>query len=251
MSSRIVVFCHSCCSFSYESRLNMPPNSGPTFCQRTFCRPSTVNQLEEIPASIEGSSRLQAIIVELINSRVVARPRIATALTSGLRTLDIILAVEIIKLKGGAIQDQQICAICSDDFQTCNSSHLHECSPNTTYNDNGMKLPCGHIFHESCILSWLTNHQTCPYCRYKIGHCEVVPTPEMLAEIYSEDQLVNKIAFALSNNSCLTASNMDYTLTPTSKNKINVYLDPSSSIPILRWKKFQLSIRLHELIAML
>ena len=31
-----------------------------------------------------------------------------------------------------------------------------------------MLLPCGHIFHSKCCLSWLKNNNTCPMCRFEI-----------------------------------------------------------------------------------
>lgn len=30
-------------------------------------------------------------------------------------------------------------------------------------------MPCGHIFHESCLVEWLSVHCTCPACRFEIG----------------------------------------------------------------------------------
>jgi len=30
------------------------------------------------------------------------------------------------------------------------------------------KLPCGHIFHHSCLRSWLEHHYNCPTCRYSL-----------------------------------------------------------------------------------
>ena len=29
-------------------------------------------------------------------------------------------------------------------------------------------MPCAHIFHQKCIHDWLTNHCTCPVCRYEL-----------------------------------------------------------------------------------
>lgn len=29
-------------------------------------------------------------------------------------------------------------------------------------------IPCGHMFHESCIKAWLEKHNTCPVCRFEL-----------------------------------------------------------------------------------
>jgi len=34
--------------------------------------------------------------------------------------------------------------------------------------DTAKKLPCSHIFHHSCLRSWLENHHNCPTCRYSL-----------------------------------------------------------------------------------
>lgn len=31
-----------------------------------------------------------------------------------------------------------------------------------------MRLPCNHIYHESCLDSWVTNHVRCPLCNYDL-----------------------------------------------------------------------------------
>ncbi|XP_022147192.1 E3 ubiquitin-protein ligase RING1-like [Momordica charantia] len=46
-----------------------------------------------------------------------------------------------------------ICAICKDHF---------------VLEDEAKQLPCSHLYHPDCILPWLSNHDSCPLCRFKL-----------------------------------------------------------------------------------
>ena len=35
--------------------------------------------------------------------------------------------------------------------------------------ENAVTLPCGHVFHESCISTWLARRPTCPECRNNVN----------------------------------------------------------------------------------
>lgn len=45
------------------------------------------------------------------------------------------------------VDDKGDCAICIDSIT------------------QGLKLPCGHYFHEACLAPWLKLHNSCPVCR--------------------------------------------------------------------------------------
>lgn len=49
-------------------------------------------------------------------------------------------------------KDLDDCSICLEEF-SCNNRKI------------GLKIPCGHVYHESCILKWLENSHSCPLCR--------------------------------------------------------------------------------------
>ena len=46
------------------------------------------------------------------------------------------------------------CVICLEEF---------------TSGEEVVKLTCGHLFHEECILGWLKINCTCPMCRLELG----------------------------------------------------------------------------------
>lgn len=45
------------------------------------------------------------------------------------------------------------CAVCMDQFMPA---------------ERGKRVPCGHVFHEACLMTWLSLHQSCPLCRFQV-----------------------------------------------------------------------------------
>jgi hypothetical protein len=39
-------------------------------------------------------------------------------------------------------------------------------------NEDSIKLKCNHIYHETCIKTWLEKCGTCPICRYNVFECD-------------------------------------------------------------------------------
>ncbi|CAA3002895.1 E3 ubiquitin- ligase RING1-like [Olea europaea subsp. europaea] len=34
---------------------------------------------------------------------------------------------------------------------------------------SGKQVPCGHVFHVVCITRWLSRHDSCPICRFRVS----------------------------------------------------------------------------------
>ena len=55
--------------------------------------------------------------------------------------------------------DEKECPICMEELATETSSASHDSGHQKIY------LPCGHQYHDECVLEWLREHGHCPSCR--------------------------------------------------------------------------------------
>ncbi|KAI3983780.1 hypothetical protein MKX01_001184 [Papaver californicum] len=66
------------------------------------------------------------------------------------QTVDMMLVVLI---ENDNNSNHRSCMVCMDRFPV---------------GTRAKSLPCNHIFHDHCILSWLGQHNSCPLCRSEI-----------------------------------------------------------------------------------
>ena len=79
------------------------------------------------------------------------------------KLLDIINEENILKFKK--------CSICLDYIKSENES---------------IKTECNHIFHKTCLKTWLEYGNNCPYCRHiltNVSNRAVILLPDMYAEL--------------------------------------------------------------------
>ncbi|CAI5710882.1 unnamed protein product [Hyaloperonospora brassicae] len=114
-----------------------------------------------------------------------------------------ILSLEDVDRVRATTPSEDSCSIClerlvsSDHKQVlmgCTAGHCHDCNSSSSSSNsiNGsdnssddrvakvssvvphptsfaVKLPCGHVYHENCAMSWLRHNPSCPECRAVVG----------------------------------------------------------------------------------
>lgn len=73
------------------------------------------------------------------------------------------------------------------------------CMENFKENNCVIKLDCGHIFHKSCLNTWLHNHKTCPVCRYDVAS-KFEEYKELINKLAMYQSIINIIPTILLHN---------------------------------------------------
>nr|XP_009862187.1 E3 ubiquitin-protein ligase RNF103 isoform X2 [Ciona intestinalis] len=114
-------------------------DSDADHCSKEFPRSSKSwyqRQLRSATCSKQGSSCIARSVIRSIRSCLRSRSP----------------AMRRINNAPDGMREETSCSICLDNYK----QHDHVCG-----------LPCGHVFHHSCILSWLHSDQhCCPICRW-------------------------------------------------------------------------------------
>lgn len=107
------------------------------------------------------------------------------------------------------------------EYPTCSI-----CLMDVAQDQDAVLVPCGHIFHESCIIQWFTLHNSCPVCRFEL------PTDNEQYEMERNQRNINRninmarnsnmTTIQLNNNSSSTSQQQSSGGTNNTTNNINL-----------------------------
>ena len=73
---------------------------------------------------------------------------------------------------------------------TKHTSDCSICCEAVTVHSTAVRLPCSHIYHPTCIDTWLRQNHTCPICRFPLPTLADFTTPRSVLQKRHEEKLV-------------------------------------------------------------
>ncbi|KAI3681253.1 hypothetical protein L6452_36042 [Arctium lappa] len=176
------LLCPHCNSDCLEERLlsNNNPNPNPNYTNQNSSQLSFPSFFDSsVPATTADSRRtfpfpsvttsddnflldspyLHRLIHHLTNSDDSSPSTTTTTTTTSLHhspaAKSAVEAIPLIKITSAFLDIDPIvfCAVCKDQF---------------VIDDETKQLPCKHMYHPDCILPWLSQHNSCPVCRFQL-----------------------------------------------------------------------------------
>ncbi|GBG75339.1 hypothetical protein CBR_g19973 [Chara braunii] len=63
---------------------------------------------------------------------------------------------------------REVCMSSSNSQEHCSPVECSICRELLDAWTTGRQMPCGHVYHQGCIFSWLKRRNSCPVCRYEL-----------------------------------------------------------------------------------
>jgi len=96
------------------------------------------------------------------------------------------------------------------------------------------QIICEHIFHDTCIESWLTHHENCPNCKREINKIEILKWEEEKNRVKTDpSQTKTKTKPEVANNIKAAAADPTANIpnnTSTTSNRLNGLRSPTTNI---------------------
>lgn len=65
------------------------------------------------------------------------------------------------------LQAMPVLKVCEEDLDA-ESNECTICLEKLNAGESALRIPCGHLFHEDCVRTWLQSNNQCPMCRYEL-----------------------------------------------------------------------------------
>nr|XP_043631556.1 E3 ubiquitin-protein ligase CIP8 [Erigeron canadensis] len=137
------------------------------------------------PGDYVDAAGYEALLQNLAESDNGSRrgaPPAAKSAVEGLKSVD------VKELGMGMVNESEVCAICKDKVFNNEKEIVKE-------------LPCGHMYHQECIVPWLGSRNTCPICRYELPTDDPEYEEERKKRANTRDVLATETAATTSESS--------------------------------------------------
>ncbi|KAK3036589.1 hypothetical protein RJ639_031206 [Escallonia herrerae] len=139
---------------SFLDPIPSPEIPGATTAAATFGFPSPTAPDDNY---LLDSPYLHRLIQHLSNSDTEAPSPSATTITTTRHrsptSKSAIESIPSVKITDALLDPIILCAVCKDQF---------------VIDVEAKQLPCKHMYHSDCILPWLSQHNSCPVCRFQM-----------------------------------------------------------------------------------
>lgn len=204
-------YCHSCHRVFGLGSVQNPQDYYCPHCQSTFLE--EIGGSDQIAVRHRNHGPLTTDQSRRITSATAMLRLLEAQLREELETLQIAFAAASARMSEDAARNKQrqLTKLMKSRLRTttvtldmaCSQPSCPICSEDFVLSNEALRMPCSHIFHDSCVMPWLEMKQNCPICRAELSNtlptesdlepCSIIELKARLREFdVTDDVLLEK-----------------------------------------------------------